>query len=89
MSCKIYNKEANKNIMPMHDLPVGKLGVILEGAHVGKIVSRGSIASDSKSNFIILGEKSKHDDCMNGFYSDCIIGIRVLEEGELIEVKYT
>ena len=88
MSCKL-NSEKETNIVPMKDLPGGKIGVIvLDNCNFdGWIVQR----CNNKSNgFIILGRKSRSSTQeSNGFNETCELPVRILDEGELIEVHYS
>lgn len=74
MSCRLVGKEASLWI-PLENLPLGKLGITGAGA----IIVRDNLNS---SHFTILGEN-------NGYSHPSTVKIRVLEEGEQIEVRYS
>lgn len=87
MSCKLVEKENLRYAIPMCELPAGKIGIIVENQDgAGYLVQK---ADNPKGGYIILGFES----CMgtySNFYSQyCTLLVRVLQEGELIEVKYT
>lgn len=81
MSCRV--KEKNKKNLHVEDVPFGKIGVITEnGIYHGLLV----ITNEDGCGYSILG---KEQPCINlgiDFYSSTV---RILEPGELIEVRYS
>jgi hypothetical protein len=79
MACKLVKDNEPKTI-PMCDLPEGELGIIAGGMlFSGQIVQK-----ETGGRFMVLGGNFS-----DGFDNGCTLPVRVLEEGELIEVKYS
>ena len=79
MTCKLVI-DNNPTIIPMSELPYGKLGVIVDGSEYdGEIVIK-----VSNTTYKVLGQEYT-----NSFNILSQRKVRILEEGELIEVKYS
>ena len=81
MTCKLVEETKVKTI-PMCELPDGKLGVIMKTTEfaegqIGEIIQR-----SGRGGFVSLGSRFI-------YLRVCKYMVRVLEEGELIEVKYS
>lgn len=84
MTCKLV-KDIKPKTIPMCELPGGKLAVIVGTMDNGRIVQRDTSSPD----FVILGADGVDYKRSNGFSANCGLKVRILEEGELIEVKYS
>ena len=85
MSVKVMGKKSER-LIEMRDLPGGKIGEVVGEGH---LVQRGNRWA-GEPGFVVLGQSNPlSPPCSNGYLANCTRLVRVLKEGETLEVHYS